>query len=203
MAKTRVLLLGNDPQINSIEFDRLAPDVVTLGLNRIWLKHIPNYLFFNDFHILKELENLPEIRSNLIQNSTVYSSDWLYHTVNKKSVPPWVKVHNRINRSRFPDSATTALSLFTQMYSNRQSITYYIAGVSLLWQEPSHFWKELDYSSLNQYDRTWYSTRFLKMFENFRILKNTGISAVSVHPASALNKIFRYESIDTLYKRKL
>jgi hypothetical protein len=51
MEKLKVLVLGNDPQINDIEFDRLDKNIITLGINRIWLKYIPDYFFFNDYEI--------------------------------------------------------------------------------------------------------------------------------------------------------
>ena len=72
MAKARVLLLGNSPQINEIQFDRIADDVITLGLNRIWLKYIPKYFFFHDLIISNELSRHPETLAKLIQNSTIF-----------------------------------------------------------------------------------------------------------------------------------
>lgn len=73
----KILVLGNDPQINQIDFSRLDPSVITLGVNRIWLKHIPNFFFFNDFEILKELETKPEVVKALVSKSQCFSSDWL------------------------------------------------------------------------------------------------------------------------------
>ena len=50
----KVLIIGNDPTINQIDFSRLDPNVITVGTNRAWLKLIPNYLFFHDIKILDE-----------------------------------------------------------------------------------------------------------------------------------------------------
>lgn len=195
----KVLVLGNDPQINTIDFTRLHPNVITLGVNRIWLKHIPNYFFFHDMHILTELERNPEIMAQLQANSKCFSSDWLKHKITR-TVPDWIELYKRSQMIAFPDSVSTAINLFSTNFLTNKNVTYYIAGVSLKWSNPSHFWKEIDYDSLNTYNETWYSTRFAKMFENFRKIKSRGMRAISVNPNSSLNKIFRYENIENLYR---
>lgn len=68
----KVLVLGNDPQINSIDFEKIHPNIVTLGVNRIWLKFIPNYFFFSDLIISNELSRYPEKLEELKRNSTIY-----------------------------------------------------------------------------------------------------------------------------------
>ena len=72
MEKLKVLVLGNDPQINDIDFSRLNKNVVTLGINRIWLKHIPDYFFFNDYEIAQELNNNPEVLAKIQTECTVF-----------------------------------------------------------------------------------------------------------------------------------
>jgi hypothetical protein len=203
MAKSRVLVLGNDPQINEIEFDRLAPDVITLGVNRIWLKHIPNYLFFNDWVIIDELNENPEILKEITQKTQVFSSDWLVQSDKRRlaSVPSWVRVYFRDNPFVFPDSVSTALRLFTRHIKSSQDCVFYIAGVSLKWKEPSHFWKELNYPGKNSHGEEWYSSRFLKMENNLKALKNSGNYLVSVNPESRLNKFIRYTNIGNLYRK--
>ena len=52
----KILVLGNSSQINDIEFDKLQSDITTLGVNRIWYKHMPDILGFTDISIFKELE---------------------------------------------------------------------------------------------------------------------------------------------------
>jgi hypothetical protein len=199
--KTKVLVLGNDPQINSIDFDRLQPDVLTLGVNRIWLKHIPNYFFFHDMEILTELERNPEAIAALQSSSTVFSSDWIKHGA-KRTVPYWIEVQNRKNKHDFPDSVTTSINLFSTNILGHREATYYLAGVSLKWTNPSHFWKELDHDSLNRHDADWYGKRFDRISDNFKKLKAKGLKMISVNPNSSLNKIFRYESINNLYIKR-
>lgn len=201
MKKTNILVLGNDPQINEIKFDKLRPDTITLGINRIWLKHIPNYFFFNDYDIIQELNSQPELLAKLRANSIIFSSDWLKLS-GKSSFPPWVRIIPRLDKYSFPDSVTTAISLFKRNYLKSTNYTFYIAGVSLKWQEPSHFWKQLDYTgSLNLHGENWYSPRFEKIAQNFRILKNSETKMISVNPNSNLNKMMRYENIANLYSK--
>jgi hypothetical protein len=201
MAKNlRVLVLGNDPQINEIDFSRLPRDIVTLGVNRIWLKHIPRLFFFNDVEILKELERQPEVVKALSSMSNCFSSDWLTQPKSKAiQVPNWVKVYPRPNKHAFPDSVTTAISIFRTHILKGAPAVYYIAGVSLKWSEPSHFWKQTDHISLNQHDENWYLPRFERILENFKNLSLPRHSIVSVHPDSLLNKYYRYEGIENLY----
>jgi hypothetical protein len=196
----KVLVLGNDPQINSIDFEKIHPNIVTLGVNRIWLKFIPNYFFFSDLIISNELSRYPEKLEELKRNSTIYSSDWLQKNI-KNKIPGWTKVYSRKNTRLFPDSISNAIDLFNANYIPNS--IFYIAGVSLKWQDPSHFWKKSN-SSSNQIGHSvgadWYLPRFEKIKFNMQLLKSKGISMVSVNPNSSLNSFLRYESIETLYR---
>jgi hypothetical protein len=200
---SRILVLGNDPQINDIEFDRLAPDVITLGVNRIWLKHIPTYYFFNDYDILQELCQHQERLLSIQSNSKCFSSDWLAQQARKAQlrVPGWVTVHPRGAKKGFPDSASTAIHLFLQCYLPGTPKTFYLAGISLKWKEPSHFWKVDEYDARNRHGEEWYRPRFERMYDNFKSLRDVGTKMVSVHPDSRLNSILRYENISNLYAK--
>jgi hypothetical protein len=199
MKTTSVLVLGNDPYINQIDFSKLSPDIITLGVNRIWLKHIPDYFFFNDSPIITELDNHPDILDHLKKQSFCFSSDWLGHN-NPNIIPDWTAIYHRLDSKRFPDSVTTAISIFAKDIMPDKNIVFYIAGVSLKWQEPSHFWKTLDHDSLNNHTEEWYTPRFTSIIKNFNSLKNSHIKMVSVTPNSMLNKIMRYETIGNLYR---
>ncbi|CAB4159534.1 hypothetical protein UFOVP699_270 [uncultured Caudovirales phage] len=197
MKKIKVLVLGNSPQINQINFEKLDPTIITLGVNRIWLKHIPNYFFFHDLIISNELGRYPEILNTLRESSTIISSDWI--TKNKTNeIPEWTKVYPRLFKRHFPDSVTTSIQILSR-YVIDCDITFYVAGVTLTWQEPSHFWKELEYSANNYANRDWYSPRFNMTLNNFKYLKSLKYDIVSVTPNSQLNKVFRYENIENLY----
>ena len=204
MIARRILVLGNDPQINSINFKKLAPDVITLGVNRIWMAHIPHYYFFHDIEITKELSWYPDTLVKLKSQSTCYTSDWLISQTrkNRQAVPNWAKVFPRVDRFSFPDSICTSLALFNRHYMIGTPRVYYIAGVSLKWQEPSHFWKKPGVESMNTHSADWYHIRFDKMLDNFRKLKIGGMNFISVNPNSRINSMCRYESINTLYSKR-
>jgi len=201
MVKTKILVLGNDPQINQIDFDRLDPSVITYGVNRIWLRHIPNYFFFHDKHIFKELLENPEKLAQLQMRSKVFTSDWLKLKHREVVLPNWIRCYPRIDRYQFVDSVTTGLQILCRNIYSPNNIRFYIAGVSLIWREPSHFWKETEYRSYNQFGPAWYGPRFDRTFANFEKLKTKGFDMVSVNPDSKLNKILRYENISNLYKK--
>jgi hypothetical protein len=197
---SRILVLGNDPQINDIEFDRLAPDVITLGVNRIWLKHIPTYYFFNDYDILQELCQHQERLLSIQLNSKCFSSDWLAQQARKAGlrVPGWVSIHSRGAKKRFPDSVSTSIRLFLQYYLPGTPKTFYVAGDSLKWKEPR---KADEYTARNRHGEEWYRPRFERMYDNFKSLRDVGTKLVSVNPDSRLNGLFRYESINNLYAK--
>lgn len=75
-----------------------------------------------------------------------------------------------------------------------------MAGITLKWSDPSHFWKVDKYKGLNSNNKVWYDIRFKKMFKNFRDLKSHGYNMISVTPDSMLNKLMRHENISNLYK---
>jgi hypothetical protein len=199
----KILVLGNSPHINEIEFDKLDPRIKTVGINRIWLKHYPNYFFFNDWDIIEELDRddnkISKIK--LTQRSMCYSSTWLRRSA-KGTIPNWVRLYAINDRTFFPDSVSNSIRIFRDEFLKgipSQNYTFYIAGVQLNWSEPSHFWKEDGYRGLNDKDRVCYDRRFQSIFNNFIRLKDSGINMVSVTPGSRLNKIMRYENISNLY----
>jgi hypothetical protein len=205
MAKTKVLVLGNDPQINTIDFEKLDPSIITLGINRIWLKHIPDYFFFSDLVISNELSRYPEILDKLLHQSTIFSSDWIMKgkSLKNANIPKWVNVYPRKNRSSFPDSVTNSIELFREVCDKPINCTFYLAGVSLTWKEPSHFWKELSIETKNTVGPEWYIPRFKYTLDNFKRLKNCNYDIVSVTPDSKLNGLFRYENIQNLYRNSI
>jgi hypothetical protein len=199
--KTKILVLGNGVSINDIDFSKLDPSIITLGVNRIWLKHYPNYFFFHDTDITIELNNIQEHLINLKEKSKIFASDWLTVQSRKANiaVPDWVTVHPRINKRSFVDSITHSMQILSRNYLTTSNVVFYIAGVPLTWREPSHFWKELEHDGLNKNGPEWYAPRFNKIYENFTELKSKGIQIISVTPESRLNKLFRYENVANLY----
>lgn len=197
--KNRILVLGNGPSINDINFKRLAPDIKTFGVNRIWLAHIPDYFFFHDIDILKELTGKNQTINNLKSNSVIFTSDWI-----KSTVPNWIRMYPRHNRKIFPDSVTMGLNILSNhiLKENLKDYVFYMAGIHLRWIEPSHFWKDesFQYISRNKNDKKWYAPRFNKVLHNLSDMQKMGFRMISVTQDSNLNKIMRYENIANLYK---
>ena len=198
----KVLIIGNDPTINKIDFTKLNPDVITVGTNRAWLKLIPNYLFFHDTKIFQELDSNPDKLNDLKSNSKIIASDWLTHQcrVHKKTVPSYVKIYNRTDKYKYVDCVTTSIDILNRYVFHKKDTIYYIAGVSLTWKNPSHFWKvNPDPNVGNLQSEEWYKPRFNKSLGNFMTLKKQGFNIVSVTPESKINKLFRYENVANLY----
>lgn len=195
----KILVLGNGPQINDIDFSRINPNITTFGVNRIWLKHYPDYFFFHDKDILIELENNKIHKSKLIGKSKCLTSDWIKKSV--KVVPNWMRCYSRLHRRPFPDSVTTGMRILGERYLGGpiSDYTFYIAGVNLKWMEPSHFWKTDYLDSLNKHDKDWYLPRFQRVLKNFVSLKHSGFNMISVTPNSDLSKIMRSVNIENLY----
>ena len=203
--KNRVLVLGNGPQINDIDFNRLDPDIVTIGVNRIWLKYIPDYFYFHDYPILRELNdrNNEITKIKLVDSSECYSSEWLKRSI-QGPIPSWLRLYPMQNRSAFPDSITNACLIYRNNQIRRSShsdLIFYFAGVNLNWTNPSHFWKRDNFQSSNKLGRKHYELRFDKIFDNFKYMRDQNINMVSVTPGSRLNKIMRYENIGNLYSK--
>ena len=126
----KVLILGNGPDINEIDFTRLKGEVKTAGVNRIWLKHFPDYLFYHDPEIMWEIEMDPFIKYKLIAKCKCYASDWIY--MNTPRPPAYLNIVNRRNRKAFVDSVTTFMRILIQenVFSIDNTI-FYIAGMAV------------------------------------------------------------------------
>lgn len=198
----KVLIIGNAPSVDQIDFVKLDPNIITVGANRAWLKLTPNYLFFHDPKIFQELESFPKKLADIKSYSNIISSDWLTIQCSKSRLiqPNWVKCYRRPNRQKYVDCVTTAIDILNRNIFNKRDTVYYIAGVSLRWQNPSHFWKKNPILGIgNHGDQKWYDPRFEKIYKNFIDLKQSGTNIVSVTPDSKINKLFRYENVANLY----
>jgi hypothetical protein len=195
----KVLVLGNSNQINEIDFTRLDSSIITFGVNRIWLKFSPNYLFFNDLEILDEI--LENKREDLFLTTKFLTSNYILRKTKARSLLSkyTIQILHRSSYLDFTDSVSNGLDLFNKYILKNGKTTFYIAGVPLTWEEPSHFWKKLNYSSRNKNTKAWYSQRFQFIYKNFEKLKVSGLNIISSTPNSKLNKLFRFENVSNLY----
>jgi len=200
--KNKVLLIGNDSNVNSIDFSKIQPNIIKVGTNRAWLKLIPNYLFFHDPKIFLELDNNQDRLSELKKHTRIISSDWLQTGCSKINIKPpgYTTIYSRPNKKKYVDCVTTAIDILDRHILNKRNTTFYIAGVSLIWKNPSHFWKKNPIDGIgNSNDKKWHEKRFKLTLENFKHLKDRGFDIVSSTPCSKINSLFRYEHIENLY----
>jgi len=199
----KILIIGNDPSIDQIDFTRLDPSIITVGTNRAWMKLLPNYLFFHDPKIFQELEKNPKRLADLKSHSNIIASDWLKQTCRnaKVKVPDYLQTYQRPNKRKYVDCVTTVMDILDRNLFSKRDVVFYIAGVSLTWKSPSHFWKKNPIEGIgNKNDKVWYDKRFDLTYKNFLDLKGRGFKMVSVTPDSRLNKLLRYENIGNLYR---
>jgi len=199
----KILIIGNDPSIDQIDFTRLDPNIITVGTNRAWMKLLPNYLFFHDPKIFQELEQDSKRLEDLKSHSKIIASDWLKQTCRntKVKVPDYLQIYQRPNKRKYVDCVTTVMDILDRNLFSKRDVIFYIAGVSLTWKSPSHFWKKNPIEGIgNKNDKVWYDKRFDLTYKNFLDLKDRGFKMVSVTPDSKLNKLLRYENIGNLYR---
>jgi hypothetical protein len=85
-----ILLFGNGPEINNIDFESLDyvrngnSDIVTAGVNRIWRRYMPDYFFFIDGDIVRELIAKSVQRP---EGSEWFSSDFLFKNEGRPGTP--------------------------------------------------------------------------------------------------------------------
>lgn len=203
---SKVLILGNSNHINKIDFDRLNDDVITLGVNRIWYKFIPDYFTFSDSIIYNEL--MEKKMFSKLNNSKIILNDWMIRQRNKheRYMYKKIKAHDNVLSYKtlthipFPDSVCSGLFAYHKFINKNSDVTYYIAGVDLKYDEnKNHFWTG-EYTNKNKLTKEWYEPRFKRMWQNWLILKDHKLKIISVNPKSELNKLFPYKNINILYK---
>jgi len=199
----KVLILGNSQHIDAINFGKIADDVTVIGVNRIWYKYIPEYLFFSDIIIYNDMISKGVNFDEKFKNTTIFTSEWIYKH-SRKNKPhidallqkPNVKCYDVLKHIAFPDAVSSVVSILSRYYKDTRT-TYYIAGTELRFnQNKNHFWET---PVMKGPGSDWYVPRFNKMFLNWVSFKKTGINIVSVTPKSRLNKLFSYQDISTLY----
>ena len=201
-----VIVFGNDKNLLNININNMPTGYKTIGINRSWLHMHTDYLFFNDMSILIEL-----IRSgkheNDLKHMDLIASDWLIETAKRNNqfhiLKPYmrkniVRIFDRVDRTKFPDSVTTALEIFNKYIYQSTDVNYFIAATSLTYDDKkNHFWSN-DYSAVNSYDKKWYDEKFPLILNNFNELKKQDYKIYSVSKDSKINDVFEYIPFDKL-----
>jgi len=207
--RRKILILGNDKNLTNLDINKIPDNIITIGINRTWLHCKTDYLFFNDVDILLEL-----IESNAdLKSMNLVCSDWLVHASNNKHHrltsklirSGELKLFNRIDRSKYPDSTSTAIDIFDKyIFGNKRFETmYYIYAVSLSYDDnKNHFWSNV-HDTRNPHDNNpnWYNDRFKKVEANFLSLKNKGFNLISLTNNSKLNQFLDYKPLIEIEKK--
>lgn len=188
----KFLIIGNAPDIESLEIDKLYKDITTIGINRSWHLFETDYLFFQDYDILHELKTLNKNKTPKLITTDHIEND------NRFSTNDNVIVYKR-NKKLFPDSVSNAIDVFNRFNKNG---VFYLYGVSLIWNERlHHFWQKSNIHVNNTYGRDWYEKRFDYILNNIRQLKNDNIKIISTTEKSKLNAYLKYVNINELYEK--
>jgi hypothetical protein len=206
----KILIIGNDHNMNDINFAKLKRNtkLVTIGLNRIWHKYIPDYLFFSDIIILHELMKHPDIfeKCNLVTSNRIYRKKNSHVLIDKLVADGKLQVFAKGIRVNSNYSAINAIGIAKVHLFPNDNCKFYLAAMSLRYNPKlNHFWekKRSVVRTLKPHQLTakWYIPR---LNEQFLILRNLkGIyNIISVTPNSQLNGPYNYKNIKQLYKKQ-
>jgi hypothetical protein len=204
-----IIVVGNDKYADQFDYQKIKnssqnPDLV--GVNRMFYIYNPDYLFFHDLDVLREMIDYP-INFN---EYNLISTDWLKQGLENKSTLLQNKVHeleqsgilNVYKRTvhKFPDSVTNAIRIASNYLYPDYDLHFYVVAVSLKWDNTrSHFWRG-KYNTYNNKHRKWYEARFKNMFRNFQALKKEKYNIYNCTPNSRLNDLFKFKRIEKFYK---
>jgi hypothetical protein len=193
----KILIIGNDHNVNNIKFSKIKKKkkLVTIGLNRIWYKFIPDYIYFSDSIILREIIQYPDImnkckfitlKKNYIKGRN-HIIDKLYDDGKLILYPKLMKLkYSGLNIIRIADK---------YLFPNHKCI-FYLAAMSLKYNPIlNHFWEnDKKFKRLikdRHLTRNWHEVRLRQQFRLFVNIKDQ-YSLVSVTPNSLLNTIIPY-----------
>jgi hypothetical protein len=206
MGHIKILILGNDHNINDIDFDRIRKNrkLITIGLNRIWHKFIPDYLFFNDIIILHELMKKPEIfgKCKLITSQYIYKKG-TNHLVDQLVHEGKLKVYKKVIKSKSNYSSVSAITIAQTRIFPQKHCTFYLAGISLQYNPLlNHFWEDKKRKTMIEDKHLTANWHIPRLYDQTNILKSLKdkYTIISVTPKSRLNGYYEYQNIKSLYK---
>lgn len=125
----RVLIVGNDEYMYSVE-DKIAEDVLTIGINRIYYLFWPDYIFFTDMSVLREIDSLncevPKTTTFITTtHQTTHQTNNLikkYNVITRK--PNYINANN-------PYTLLHILDTIHELVVLDKTISIYFAGIAL------------------------------------------------------------------------
>lgn len=200
---TPIFIFGNDHTINNVDFEYIKSlNVITAGVNRIWLKYHPDYLFFLDNEIIHEL-----LQTKLIFPKTKILTTG-YSMGNRQSYPfnvdkilnkfsSWYHTNNNyVKELGLDGSIPNLIQILSEKVYPGENLMFFIFGTSLIWNEnKSHFWKN-ETRTLNNLPADYYKPRFKKQLRS--IMKVNKNNIYSTQEESLLNSYFPYIDLNRL-----
>jgi len=204
----RILILGNDKYINCLDFEKVEDSsLITAGVNRIWKKMQPEFLYFIDYAIIEELYFAqPELPNTKILHCQEYTDGLMVnddaktkntYTKSKEFLNETYNVTNVRREKHTVNTVIWLISYLNEVLFSKDNCIFYIYGVSLTWDNDCHhFWEGDKSVTRNTADQTWYDPRFKQHLNGFQKLRKNGLEIVSCTPNSKLNDIFPYCDIN-------
>lgn len=200
----RILIIGNDINMYQI-CKQIAPDVLTIGINRAFYLFWPHYLFINDLIVLEEID---ELKCTVPKHTTIVFSDYTINNETKKGYNHSKKlfsliqkynvvIHKRNYKSThvftFLHTIDTLIDIPTDKIT---PLEVYISGVSLDSSklEYAFYNKHTHMSSMNNQSR-----RLKVLLKHTK--KNLNINVYKTNPDAFIS--CPYRSIKVLYDNPL
>lgn len=205
-----IFIFGNDDSINNFDFTIFKKNnIITAGVNRIWKKYKPDYIYFSDKPIQEglkkekiEMKDTILLISNYTKRKTKVPFDQKFLENTFKSIE-----HHKYDFSKLPfvfnDSVTHLIYQLKKFVFSEYYCIFYICGVSLIWKKRHHFWVG-DKTVKDELPKSYFISRFNKIFTNMCILKkmmdNGEFYMYNCNLESRLNKILDYIDVNEAIK---
>ncbi len=196
-----IIILGNDKSISNIDFS-IFNNLTTAGVNRIYLKYKPDYLFFLDNDIIEEIKvNNIELKDTICITSKYNNNDKQRFEINSELIELKFKDHlhdKEYNHTLF-SSVPSLIKQLNDFVFKEEKLCFFIFGVSLFY-ENVHFWNGYEYElrKSNDFDYDKNLERMDKMLFAFKKLMSRKYILFNCNPESRLNQIIPFVDIEKI-----
>ncbi len=196
--RNNFLILGNGADINELDFNRIDKQLITGGVNRIYLKFMPMVYYIYD--LISIMPAFPDKEYKIYTHNSKLSQ-YMRDNVNNINtffsfpIPEYTKEF-RINGQEYKcnhSSVNMLIRILNDYIYKSDNNYFYICGVPLL-EDIGHFYNE----EINQTPQKVLD----KIFNDFIRLREKGYKIISCMEKSLLNKLFPVENKNILYDFK-
>lgn len=175
----RVLILGNSPHIQNLPLYRLAPDVKTIGINRIYKVFWPDIWYFSDLPSVLDISDTDDVpattRIIYHRNKTHENCLNVWPLDKQAEFRRHLRRATVLKRRDLPifdgmlarESLICAVSYAATWFNQMNHVDIYLAGVDLTVGQNAHFCDTdplSDASILRQQSRLQVLAKTIKMF---------------------------------------